>query len=389
MSVFRVAAALSEWGRTLRQWVHDHEPGMQVELVRSRLAVLNASFDAVCLDVDQLWVDRSLIDALRDRGVTVVGVYATRDDEQRWIEWGVADRMDVAVEPQNMALLLGRLRPAFTPPVSPRPAHPVETTERGLPMVVGGAPGSGSREVMVGLAAVWSRSASTVVIDCNESSPGVARRLGCAEQPNVLTAAQIAAAGGDLREAVAASVLGRGVPFDVIAGLTTAAEWTAWSPTDALELVAAATAEWATVVVSTSPIVEDLRRWGDRFGVSRALLSSTDVRVVATVEASPRGVVRFAEWLADAQPVWRIGVVINKVPPRSSYMLGEIRERVVSLAGPGRVEILGWLPLDRRVLRAEWDATLVGSGLFAKSIREIAGELHTTPRPARSSKVAR
>ena len=119
MSTFRVAAALSEWGRTLRQWVHDHEPAMEVELVRSRLAVLNGSVDAACLDLDQLWVDQALVAALRERGVSVVGMYSTPAEDQQWREWGVADRMESTVEPQSMALLLARLRPAFAAPSSP------------------------------------------------------------------------------------------------------------------------------------------------------------------------------------------------------------------------------------------------------------------------------
>jgi Mrp family chromosome partitioning ATPase len=387
VSGFRVAAALSQWGRTLRQWVHDHEPAMDVELVRSRLAVLDGGIDAVCLDLDQLWVDRSLIAALRERSVAVVGVYSSPAEDQQWRDWGVSERIDAAVEPQNMALLLSRLRPAFSPPTVPAEVARSDVVGR-APIVVGGAPGSGAREVLIGLAAVLARSSSTVVIDANESSPGVARRLGYAEQPNVLHAAQLAAAGGDPREAVAGTSVGRRAPFDMIAGLGSAAEWTEWPPQSALQVVEAAAGQWDSVLVATSPVVEDLRRWGDRYGVSRALLSSPEVRVVAAVEASPRGVLRFAEWLADAQPVWRIAVVINKVPPRSSYLLGEVRERVLSLAGGSRVEILGWLPLDRRVTRAEWDAALVTAGPFAKALHRLAPTLHTQPTRA-WSKAAR
>jgi hypothetical protein len=344
---------------------------MDVELVRSRLAVLDGGIDAACLDLDQLWVDRALIAALRERGVAVVGVYSTPAEEQRWREWGVSERIDASVEPQNMALLLARLRPAFAPPAEAKGEAPPSVAGR-VTLVGGGAPGSGSREVMIGLAAHLARSSSTVLIDANESSPGVARRLGYAEQPNVMHAAQLAARGADLRESVAGASVGTRAPFDMISGLTSAAEWTEWSAQAALDVVDAARVQWATVLVATSPIIEDLRRWGDRYGVSRALLSSPDVRVVATVEASPRGVLRFAEWLADAQPMWRVDVVINKVPPRSSFLLGEVRERVVSLAGESRVEMLGWLPLDRRVGRAEWNATLVTAGPFAKAMRSVA-----------------
>jgi hypothetical protein len=65
--------------------------------------------------------------------------------------------------------------------------------------------------------------------------------------------------------------------------------------------------------------------------------------------------------------------VINKVPARSAFMLGEVRDQVVSLAGESRVEVLGWLPWDRRVTSAEWDATPVSAGPFMKAIRRVAG----------------
>ena len=65
---------------------------------------------------------------------------------------------------------------------------------------------------------------------------------------------------------------------------------------------------------TSSPIVEDLRRWGGRYGVSRMLLSSPGSAVVAVVEASSRGVVRAADWFAQARPLGRVPVVINKVP---------------------------------------------------------------------------
>ena len=51
--------------------------------------------------------------------------------------------------------------------------------------------------------------------------------------------------------------------------------------------------------MTTSPLIEDLQRWGDRFGVSRRVLAIADV-VVGCCEPTPRGVLRYLDWIAEA-----------------------------------------------------------------------------------------
>ena len=207
------------------------------------------------------------------------------------------------------------------------------------------------------------------------SGGGVAQRLGYADTPNVIGAAEQARAGGDLREVCAAAIVGNPVGFDVIAGLPAVIAWTQWSAADAAMVVARAQAEWPMVVVTTSPIIEDLRRWGDRYGVSRQLLSSPASAVVAVVEASPRGVIRAGEWFAQARPFGRVPVVINKVLARSPHVDAQIRERLLSILGEGRIDIVASLPYDRAVPTAEWNAALPTTGRFARAVKAISAEL--------------
>ena len=56
-------------------------------------------------------------------------------------------------------------------------------------VAVGGPSGSGARELAVGVAAEWSASGwRTLLVDANETTPGVARRLGLGLYPHLLTA---------------------------------------------------------------------------------------------------------------------------------------------------------------------------------------------------------
>jgi hypothetical protein len=144
--------------------------------------------------------------------------------------------------------------------------------------------------------------------------------------------------------------------------------WQRLTPADAERVLAACAEQWSCTVVVTSPIVEDLGRWVNRYAVSRYLLGAADV-LVAVSEATPRGVLRFAEWLADVEPVSQVRVVVNKAP-KSRFVVGEVIEQLRSLCGE-RVEIVATVPFDRRVSIAEWDASLPAKGAFTRAVRAV------------------
>ena len=131
-------------------------------------------------------------------------------------------------------------------------------------------------------------------------------------------------------------------------------------------MLAACAEQWSCTVVVTSPIVEDLGRWVDRYAVSRYLLGAAEA-LVGVCEATPRGVLRFVEWLADAQPISQVRVVVNKAP-KSRFIVGEVVEQLRSLCGE-RVEVVATVPFDRRVSIAEWDAALPAKGPFTRAVR--------------------
>ena len=128
--------------------------------------------------------------------------------------------------------LLARLRPRD--PFDEIVAHLDDGGDErtGTVTVVGGPPGAGQREVAIGLAAALGEVMSVLLIDANESSPGVARRLGLRLQPHLLDAVDLVA-GGDIASALARpapQLTSSKLPFDVVAGLPAASEWQRCSP---------------------------------------------------------------------------------------------------------------------------------------------------------------
>jgi hypothetical protein len=380
MSVLRVGVVLSAgtWGRRLNAFAADHGAGVEVVMVRDAHAVFESGLQVVCVDDSIVWFDRAMVASAETAGITVVGVRSAGDEssDARLAGLGIAHRMHDTVPPGSMLELVARLRPRdrFEEIVADL-VDPDGVCSSGMWVTVGGPPGAGAREIAVGVAAGLAGAGSTVLVDCNECSPGVARRLGLGVQPHVIDAVGLVSAGSDLAAVLAGpaeGLGGGGLRFDVIAGLASPGEWTRFPASAAELLIGACRARWRYTVAVTSPIVEDLHRWVDRYGVSRHLLGSSPV-VVGVCEASPRGVLRFAEWLAECQPAGRVVAVVNKVSS-SRFVGAEVVDRLVSLCGD-RVEVAAVVPFDRRVVAGEWDATLPARGPFTKAVARLVDRL--------------
>ena len=75
---------------------------------------------------------------------------------------------------------------------------------------------------------------------------------------------------------------------------------------------------------------------------------------------------RFVDWLAECQPSSPVVTVVNKVPS-SRFSAAEVVEQLRSLCGD-RIEVAATVPFDRRVVAAEWDATLPARGPFTRAL---------------------
>ena len=125
--------------------------------------------------------------------------------------------------------------------------------------------------------------------------------------------------------------------------------------------------------MTTSPMIEDLQRWGDRFGVSRRVLTNAD-DVVGCCEPTPRGILRYFDWIAETSRLRPdVTTVLNKVPRSSRVGAESIRQ--LRDVGGGLIDDIHELPFDRRVAAAEWDGVEVPRGPFRKALGAIAMEI--------------
>ena len=378
---FRIGVVLAArpWPSRLHGFVSDHVPDIDLVVVRDQRAALEAEVDVLVVDDTTPWLTSSFVAAADDAGIQIVGIYDRTDTgggKARLAQLGLTHLMEAAMPPDDAVFLLERLRPTHRNLRPPRenPAGQNHDGADGRIVAVGGPSGSGAREVAVALAGAWGAAGTrTVLVDLNETTPGIARRLGLPLYPHVLTAAERLTA--DEPEAVASAVadLPGSIPFDVIVGLPNPRDWDRLMADDVASVLSACSGIWDRVVVATGPIIEDMQRWADRFGVSRHALALADA-VVGCCEPSPRGVLRFTDWGADVRDLRAdLHVVVNKVA-RSRWVAAEVRGQLADVGGSFMQDIVE-LPLDRRVEAAEWDGKLVARGPFTKAVARVASSI--------------
>lgn len=381
-AAFTVGVVLSPrgWSGPLHAFVADHVPDVELVVVRDRRAALGAGAHLLVLDSTTPWLTASFVAEADAADIRLVGVYDRHDggmSRDRLAGLGLTHLLEEAMPPEDVMFLLERLRPTVRDgPRGERVAPTASPLVDGAVVSVGGPSGSGARELAIGLAAQWADAGlSTLLVDANETTPGVARRLGTGLYPHLLTAVERCAADGaeGVRSALADRV--RPMPFDVIVGLATPRDWDRLVPSDVTELLSVCRRQWERVVVTTSPLIEDLTRWGDRFGVSRRVLTNADI-VVGAAEPTPRGVLRYLDWFADAGLLrGDVVTVLNKVPS-SRRVAFEARQQLIDTAGT-LVDVVWEVPLDRAVTAAEWDGQLVGRGRFHKALIGVVDEVES------------
>lgn len=378
---YRIGIVLSprSWSGRLHSFVADHVPGVELIMVRDDQAAIETAPHVLLADDSTPWLTPSFVSRADSTGIRIVGVYDRTDGgtgKELLAGLGLTHLLEEAMPSDDVVFLLDRLRPAADDVQdSPRPDSDDEGEERrGVVVAVGGPSGSGAREVAVGLSSTWADDGwATLLVDANETTPGIARRLGIGIYPHILTAVDRVQRDGV--EGIRASLADRIGPrqFDVLAGMPTTRDWDRLMASDLEALLRTCRDGWDRIVVTTSPLIEDLQRWGDRFGGSRRVLSISDA-AVGCCEPTPRGVLRYLDWLVEAsglQPM--VLTALNKVP-RSARIAAEARQQLREVAG-SLIDDVVEVPFDRRVVNAEWDGTEVARGPFRKAIRVLPADL--------------
>lgn len=397
-----VAFTPREWRAALQRHVRDHVAGVALRVIRDARTALEEEIDVLVVDDEAPFLSPLLLSSLRERSIPVIGLYDPDDidsaGEGILERLGVDTVLAVDVGPDE---LLAAVRDVVSKDDDLAPRF--EEVIAGLDLVdpaanaaaparlvsVGGPPGAGATEVAVALAQMTGASSRTLLVDVDEVSPGVARRLHRALYPHLLTALdglrggaldELPADGGDFLDAALARPLDSApdLPFDVLAGIADPRDWPLVRAEDVEALLGLLARRWSTVVINLGPHLEDLSRFVDRYGASRAALARSD-HLIGVCEATPRGVLRFLDWLVDAGPLVGdrpLDVVVNR-SPRGGFGRAEVADALYEHAGP-RLASLTFSPEDRRVSKAAWDGRLVPPSRFLRAVAEVAGHLGGT-----------
>lgn len=393
------------WRASLQRFIRDHASGVTVRVVRDQRMAVEEHVDLLLVDADTSFLTAGLVTTLRQRGVKVFGVFdpadsGTEGDLARLRGMGVEETVSAVTPPGELLVQLrGRLPDTSVEEQFGELVAGLDlgdATSEGQVVAVGGPPGSGATEVAVGVAHALSASRSAILVDVDEVNPGVARRLNLTLHPHLLTAMDNLRSSVNANDANADDPIARALarpatggtapPFDVLVGIANRQDWQVLHDDELSALMDALCARWQYVIANLGPHLEDLGRWVDRFLASRNVASDADF-LVGVCEASPRGLLRFFDWLVELEPLADgrpVHVVINRAP-RSKFRRGELADQLYEHAGP-RVASLSIAPDDSRVTRAAWDGVLVSGGGFARAVVDLAERI--APQPRRHRRLA-
>ncbi len=386
-----VSLSSRSWRGNLQRHCRDHESDIAVVLLHQGAEALNGSIDVLVVDDDTSWLSVPFVQSVRSSGIAMIGLFDPDDADgygRRQLQhFGIDTTLDCTIDCETMVDVIRRHR--RDPEMDRRFAGLLADTGVAAPatptvqriIAVGGPAGAGATEVCLALAADWNVG-RPLVIDVDETHPTLARRLGLALHPHLLTAVDAhrhepltldVAERADLRQCLARSVDTSATPlsFDVIAGLATRDDWSLVRADDVVALVEHCATEWPAVFVRLGPSLEDLQRHVSRFELSRRSASTAD-HLIGVCDASASGLLRFVDWLVDALGLIGDGpvdVVLNRAP-RSPSQRGQLIDQLRSVAGD-RVGHIVCAPGDRRVTRASWDAGVPAWGPFRRAIAEV------------------
>jgi len=410
------------WARTLHRYVVDHGGAVVRTRPLEERQALEDDYEILLVDDVSSFLNSHIVDELHRRGRSVLGVFdpeeysptQEKSGKQRLIRLGVDGVIEAQASPEEFVRVIQDLAPAkskgaidlrdasddsmtdaaadlfartglgnsMVPARSGEVALPPARTDgkgrrRGhITAVFGASGGTGATEIAVELSrALGRRGEKTVLVDSDELAPSVAQRLNLALHPNLRTAVDVVEHGtGRLAECLT----GIASNLEVIVGLPHPKDWVEMRGNDMTALLGELSRGRPQVVINSSSSIEDLTTFGgaDRFGMSRAVVSSADT-IVLVCSPSPMGIARLIDRvadlseLADGKP---IHVVVNRTP-KGNFKRNEIAKEIERSLGPAGIH---FLPADPKVERAGWEGTLVPNGDFTKSI--ALGIMKAIPR---------
>lgn len=383
------------WAQRLHRHLADHGGARVRATVLHPHDTLAEHYDVLIVDDTTSFLSARLVGELRHTGRRVLGIYDPEDPRGKGelVELGVDTVLacDAATEAfleavASLAAEAGAGAPtpeetvaAHAPPAAEPAAPPADS---GQVTVVGGPPGGcGVTEVAVALAAcVGRRGDACVLVDADEVAPSLAQRLGLPPYPNLRLAVEaVERLAGHLGETLTAVNDGQ---FWALPGLARATDWPQVRPTEVVEMSRQLGRPGVHVLVNVGHRLEDLAGAGcpPRYACTRALLAAADT-VVGVGSATPVGVARLLEWIADVGALADgapLHLVVNRCPA-SAYRRAEVEAELRRSVAPAS---LTFAPLDKRVEAAAWRAGLAAPGPFTRAVDALAAAALPVFRPA-------
>jgi MinD-like ATPase involved in chromosome partitioning or flagellar assembly len=371
MNEIEVALAISarDWPDRIHRFLADHGGARVRAQVLSPEDAIAERYQILVIDDICSFLTPRLVDEVRRRQKMVLGVFDptdAADGKARLLECGVDLVIESDAEADEFVVCLRSL--AVTGPGEAPPPDPDATPVRGRRPTAVSSPagGTGATELAVAWAHRLSRHASTVLVDCDDTSPAIAQRLGLPLLPNIRSAIDtLQQKTGGLERALAP--VGR---MAVLAGLSGERDWMEVRPAEIADVLQALTRSFEHVVVNPGSRLEQVG-FGDsgRYGISRQVIA-TSGRVVAVGDPSPVGVTRMLGWLAEVDslnPEAPRLVVMNR-QPSSRFRRAEIADEITRAVPRARV---AFLPTDPQVEAAAWSGKPVTSGPYQRAVRKL------------------
>jgi MinD-like ATPase involved in chromosome partitioning or flagellar assembly len=360
--------------------------------------------EVLVLHVARASLTAGLVAACDGRGIRILPLCASQDDERTAATFGLAEPLDLDADGWRIAAAIGAA-PAF-------PAVDRAATASVSPRVIAvwgpsGAPGRSA--LAVELAVELSRGGRRVgLVDADTHAPSLALALGIADEGPGFAAACRQAERGRLDAAeldrISIPVAAASGRVDVLAGINRTSRWPELGGARVSGALATCRgwADYTVVDVAASlerdeEIVSDLADGPRRNAATIATLQAADL-VVAVVAADPVGVARFLRAYPELRATigsTRVVVVVNRLRPGALGIdaRGQVRRTLERFAG---IRDVWFVPQDAKaadaaLLAARPIADVSPRSALVGGVRRLVGEaIAPAPRePSRTVKRVR
>lgn len=356
-----LAASARDWPDRVHRFLLDHGGGRVLARVMGPEQAIHDQYNVLLIDDVCSFLTPRLVRRLREAGREIIGVYSPGDGpdaKRRLLECGITDVIEADAQAEEFvamasAILTHRVVIAREAP-SGSPTFRIGVTGSGA--------GTGVTEVAIALASELAKRRSAVLIDLNQTWPGVAQRLDLALHPNLRTAVDLAHhSPGRLDEAIYETA-----GLAVVAGLA--------NPGPGQEVARH----------ELRGLIDDLGARGYEFLVADLgpLAESSHLddfsMLVVVGTANPVGLTRLVRSLerltAGTHPP--LLVVVNRVPA-GGHRRSEIRSELGRSLSPAPLVLL---PNDPRIEVAAWNGVIADRGGFHRAIKDLAALLDEANR---------